>query len=303
MRCSNFRKAARLSAVALAFVSAGWSRADDAPPPPLQNGNPPVVAAPAPAPVAGAPAGPPAAAQPKPFAEVIKGAKEIPGYLKLYEKEEKVWMAIKPDQLDKPFFSYNIPRSIGERGYGSQMGDSGMAVFHKIGSNVQLIARNTHYFAKEGMPQAQFVRESFSDSLIASAPVVLQPHADDKAILIEVSALYGDIPGYLTNLETAFRIPYACDAKNTNVESLNNTENNTGIEVQAHVGVPTLSAPPLTPPPVPSPLLAACRRAGSTQLFRELLLQLRATARAGDAPASRGRARRLLHDAACRLHR
>ena len=150
------------------------------------------------------------------FAEVIKGAKEIPGYLKVYEKDEKVWIAIKPDQLDKPFFfSYNIPRSIGERGlYGSQMGGSEMAVFHKIGSNVQLIARNTHYFANEGTPQAHFVRESFSDSLIASAPVVSQPHADDKAILIEAGALlYGDIPGYLTNLEVAFRIPYALDGR------------------------------------------------------------------------------------------
>ena len=101
-----------------------WSRADDAPPPPPQNGNPPAVAAPQPAPLAGAPAGPAATAQPKPFAEVIKGAKEIPGYFKLFEKDEKVWIAIKPEQLDKPFFfSYNIPRSIGERGlYASQMG-------------------------------------------------------------------------------------------------------------------------------------------------------------------------------------
>jgi Met-zincin/Domain of unknown function (DUF5117) len=250
------RKATLVSSLALAFVTAGWSHADDSPPPPPQNGTPPVVAAPQPAPLAGAPAGPPAAAQPKPFNEVIKGAKEIPGYLKVFEKDEKVWIAIKPDQLDKPFFfSYNIPRSIGERGlYGSQMGDSGMAVFHKIGANVQLIARNTHYFAKEGTPQAHFVRESFSDSLIASAPVVSQPHADDKAILIEASALlYGDIPGYLTNLETAFRIPYALDAKNTNVESVSNADNNTGIEVQAHFAVPKLSAPPLTPPPVPLP--------------------------------------------------
>jgi hypothetical protein len=251
---ASLRKAALVSAIALAFASAGGSRAEDAPPAP--NGAPPAPAAPQGVPPAGAPAATPPAAQPKPFAEVIKGAKELPGYFKLYEKEDKVWMAIKPDQLDKPFFfSYNIPRSIGERGlYGSQMGDSGIGIFHKVGSVVQLIAVNTEFFAKEGTPQAHFVHESFSDSLVASAVVVSQPHADDKAVLIEVGALlFGDIPGYLTNLEIAFRLPYALDSKNTTIESLSNTDANTGIEVQAHFAVPKLPAPPLTPPPVPMP--------------------------------------------------
>ena len=134
------------------------------------------------------------------------------------------------------------------------MGDSGVAVFHKIGTNVQLIAVNTEFFAKEGTPQAHFVRESFSDSLVASALVVSQPATDDKAVLIEAGALlFGDIPGYLTRLETAFRIPYALDPKNTNIESVSNTEHLTGIEVQAHFAVPKLSPPPLTPPPVPLP--------------------------------------------------
>ena len=127
-------------------------------------------------------------------------------------------------------------------------------MFHKIGTNVQLIAVNTEFFAKEGTPQAHFVRESFSDSLVASALVVSQPSTDDKAVLIEAGALlFGDIPGYLTRLETAFRIPYALDAKNTNIESVSNTEQLTGIEVQAHFAVPKLSPPPLTPPPVPLP--------------------------------------------------
>ncbi|HEY2627957.1 MAG TPA: DUF5117 domain-containing protein, partial [Usitatibacter sp.] len=251
---ASLRKATLVSAVALALASAGWSRAQDPPHPP--NGAPPSPAAPQGVPPAGAPAAQPPAAQPKPFAEVIKGAKELPGYFKLFEKEDKVWMAIKPDQLDKPFFfSYNIPRSIGERGlYGSQMGDSGIAVFHKVGGVVQLIAANTEFFAKEGTPQAHFVRESFSDSLIGSAVVVSQPHADDKAVLIEAGALlFGDIPGYLTNLEIAFRLPYALDGKNTTIQSVNNTDANTGIEVQAHFAIPKLPAPPLVPPPVPTP--------------------------------------------------
>jgi hypothetical protein len=248
---SLFRKAVQVCAIALVFASGGLARADEPPRPP--NG--------ALAPAAGAipPGSPPvlpAVPQPKPFAEVIKGAKELPGFFNLYEKDDKVWIALKPEQLDKLFFfSYNIPRSIGERGlYGGQMGESQLAVFHKIGNTVQLIARNTEFFAKEGTPQAHFVHESFSDSLIASAAVVSQPNPEDKSVLVEANVLlFADIPGYLTRLETAFRIPYALDARNTSISSVSNTEHLTGLQVDVHFAVPKLAAPPLTPPPVPTP--------------------------------------------------
>ena len=96
---------------------------------------------------------------------------EIPGFFTLYQKDEKVWIAIKPEQLDKPFFfTYNIPQSVGERGlYSSQMGGAEMVELKKIGNLVQLIAKNTEFYAKPGTPQAQFVSESFSDSLLSSA--------------------------------------------------------------------------------------------------------------------------------------
>ena len=250
---ASFRKAVQGCAVALVFASGGLARADEPPHPP--NGAPAPAAAAAPIPPGSPPVLPPVP-QPKAFAEVIKGAKELPGFFKLYEKDEKVWIALKPEQLDKPFFfSYNIPRSIGERGlYGGQMGDSQLAVFHKIGNTIQLIARNTEFFAKEGTPQAHFVHESFSDSLIASAAVVSQPNPEDKSVLVEANVLlFADIPGYLTRLETAFRIPYALDARNTSISSISNTERLTGLQVDVHFAVPKLAAPPLTPPPVPTP--------------------------------------------------
>ena len=213
-------------------------------------------AAPAAAPAA--PGGaPPAAGAPKPFKDVIKDAKEKPGFFLLYEKDEKVWLAIAPDQFDKPFFfTYNIPRSVGERGlYGSQMGGSHLVVFRKIGSQIQLVAKNTKFFAQGGTPQSQFVAESFSDSLIASAAVASAPHPDSKAVLVEANGLlFADIPGYLTRLETAFRMPFVLDAKNTSISRVDNTTDMTGVQVQAHFNVPKLAAPPLTPPtPVPPP--------------------------------------------------
>ena len=193
---------------------------------------------------------------PRPFKDIIKGAKETAGFFTVYEKEDKVWISIKPDQFDKPFFfTFNIPQSIGERGlYGSQMGGAALVVFKKIGPQVQLIATNTEFFAKPGSPQAQFVSEAFSDSLMASAAAASAPDIDSKAVLVEInSLLLADIPGYSTRLEAAFRMPFALDVRNSSVTRVNNSEQLTGLQVKAHFAVPKLSAPPLTPSPVPLP--------------------------------------------------
>jgi len=237
-----------------AFASAAIAQAPNGPVP-----NGPPAAAPAAAPAAGTPPG-----QPKPYKDVLKDAKAIPGYFTLHQKDEKVWIELKPEQFDKPFFfSMNIPRSVGERGlYGGQMVGpwfgptvgSQVAVWKKIGNQVQLIARNTEFFAREGTPQARFVEESFSDSLIASAAVAAQPDPDTKAVIVEGNALlFGDLPGYSTQIEQAFRMPFALDAKNTSFSRVTNTGNLTSLQVNAHFAVPKIAAPPLTPPPTPTP--------------------------------------------------
>ncbi len=178
------------------------------------------------------------------------------GFFTTYQKDEKVWLAIKPEQFDKPFFfTYNIPQSVGERGlYGSQMGGAEMAVFKKIGNQIQLIAKNTEFYATPGSPQAQFVSEGFSDSLLSSTTAASAADPETKAILIEAnSLLFVDIPGYLTRLEFAYRMPFSLDARNTSFTHVNNNDMITGMKVQAHFSVPKLNAPPLTPSPVPMP--------------------------------------------------
>ena len=188
--------------------------------------------------------------------DILKDAKSTPGFFTLHQKDDKVWLEILPSQLDKPFFfSYNIPRSIGERGlYGSQMGGSKLVEFTKIGNQIQLIAKNTQFFAKAGTPQAQFVSESFSDSLMSSVTMASAPDPETKSILIEANALlFSDIPGYQTRLEASYRMPFSLDTRNTSFSATKNTSTLTGLEVKAHFAVPKLSAPPMTPSPVPSP--------------------------------------------------
>ena len=163
----------------------------------------------------------------RPMKDILKDAKSLPGFFIMHQKDDKVWLEILPSQLGKPFFfSYNVPRSIGERGlYGSQMGGSKLVEFQKVGNQVQLIAKNTQFFAKAGTPQAQFVSESFSDSLMASAAVLTLPNPETKSILIEAnSLLFADIPGYQTRLEFSYRMPFALDARNTSFSATKNTD-------------------------------------------------------------------------------
>ncbi|QJQ07833.1 DUF5117 domain-containing protein [Undibacterium piscinae] len=192
----------------------------------------------------------------KPFKEIIKDSKEYKGLFTLYQKDEKVWMEIRPEQFEHPFlFSYNIPSSIGERGlYGSQMGNSYQVVFKKIGNQVQLIAKNTEYYATPGTPQALAVTQAFSDSLLASATVLSAPHTESKAILIDASALlFNDIPGYSTRLETTYRIPYVMDRSNSSFSKINADESLSGLLVNSHFFTPRIAATPLVPSPVAVP--------------------------------------------------
>ena len=245
----------KLSLLSVAcFTLMAWSPSHSQTPPPSPGAS---STAPASVTPPAAPATPPAAPGAlRPMKDILKDAKSSPGFFNLHQKDEKVWLEISPSQLNQPFFfSYNIPRSVGERGlYGSQMGGSKLVEFRKIGNQIQLIAKNTQFFAKEGTPQAQFVSESFSDSLMSSAAVVSAPHPETKSILIEANALlFTDIPGYQTRLEGSFRMPFSLDTRNTSFSATKNTNTLTGLEVKAHFAVPKLSAPPMTPSPVPMP--------------------------------------------------
>lgn len=192
----------------------------------------------------------------KPFKDVVKDAKELKGFFTLHQKDDKVWLEIRPEQFNTPFFfSYNIPHSVGERGlYASQMGRGYQAVFRKIGNQVQLIAKNTEFYATPGTPQAQAVAQAFSDSLIGSAAVLSAPHSDTKAVLVDAGALlFSDIPAYSTRLEYAYRMPYALDKANTSFSKVSADESLTGFFVNSHFFVPRIAATPLTPSPVPVP--------------------------------------------------
>ena len=215
----------------------------------------PVVAAP-PAGVAPPATVRPDPAAPKPFAEIIKDAKLTPGYFNIYQKDDKVWIEIRPEQLQSPFFfQINSTRGLGEGGqYPNWMLGSHIAEFVKHGNVMQLVARNHRFNAKPGTPISRAVKESFSDSLIGWGAVVSAPHPERKSVLVDANGLFlADIPGTSTRLETVFRLPYAYDVRNSAFVNVRATEDMAAFSVTAHYALAKLPSPPLVPSPVPTP--------------------------------------------------
>ena len=199
-----------------------------------------------------------AATGPKPFAEVIKDAKETPGLFRIWQKDEKVWIEIAPEQFGTPFlFTANLSRGLGEQGvYGGMTLLDQIVVFKRIGNSVQLIANNYAFTGGTNGPIAQGVKEGFTDSLIGATTVVSQPHPERKTVLIEANPLLlTDIPvgeRFTTGIHMR---SYTFDTKNSSFDGVKNTAEQSSFTVLAHYQNPraTLPPPPSLMPPPPNP--------------------------------------------------
>jgi len=195
-------------------------------------------------------AGAPAAPYARPFAEIVKDAKETTGLFNVWQKDDKVFLELSPDQFDKPFFFKSaINQGIGEaRIFGGAMnypiGVAQVVVFHKHGQTVQLIAKNVKYTAKPGTPEARAVAAGFSDSLLAVAPIASQPSHENKSLLIDANALLlSDIPAGAAMLERTYRQPYGFDPRNSSIGTTRGEPDNVTLEVSAHYAVGRLNVP------------------------------------------------------------
>ena len=244
-------------AIAAAAASAATTE------PQRSDGAAPGAARPAPPAATAAAAAAAAAAQAaqaaKPFADVVKDAHESKGLFNLWQKDDKVYLELEPGQFDHPYFLKSaINQGIGEaRIFGGAMtypiGVAQIVVFHKHGQTVQLIAKNVHYAAKPGTPEARAVAAGFSDSLLATAPIASQPQPERKSVLIDANALLlADIPAATPFLERNYRQPYAFDARNSSIGKLRAQADFVTLDVSAHYSLAHVVLPP--PPPATSTL-------------------------------------------------
>jgi hypothetical protein len=249
---------------AMPAATAPASAASATTPPAAQPapGAPPAAAAASGTPpgAAARPAAPPAPGTPPPFAEVTREAKRADGFVATWTKDERTWLEIPADLLDKPMLlSHSLASGLGQfPAFPALMGREHIVVFKRFGNTVQMVANNLHARAPAGSPLARAVAESYSDSLLASVPMAAQPHPERKSILVDANALLGgDLQGTQTSLEALFRLPYALDRANTTIDRSRATAEFTSVTVRQHYAIPKLPAPPVAAPGAPPPNPAA----------------------------------------------
>ena len=237
-------------AVALAVSAPAFAQKQPATPPtpPAPNGQPAngtAATVTLPTTLPGTPQTSPAIPNPRAFSTVIRDAQKLDGFFTLYQKDERVWIELAPEQFNQPYYlSINRTRGLGEGFIHPFMVRGYVVEFRKVGGLVQMVARNARYVAKEGTPLARAARESFTDSLLASAAVASEPHPQRKSVLVDATGLFlNDIPGTATELEAAFKAPYSFDQRNSSFTKVRSTADMAAFGVSVHFAMPKLPAP------------------------------------------------------------
>ncbi len=210
----------------------------------------PVLGASAPA-ATPAPGAPPAPGSPPPFATVVRDAARIEGPITLWQKDDRVWIELAPEQFGVPYLlSPKLKTGIGEAFlFGGLMaypvsGAGGQQVveFVRIHNQVRLQARNLEIVAKPGTPEARAVEAGYSASLLGSTPVASLPHPERKSVLVDAGSLFlTDLLGVSIRLQRAFRQSYTLDLRNSVIAAVRGSPEATVIETQNHYYSATLT--------------------------------------------------------------
>ncbi len=219
-------------------------------------------AATAPRPPASAPTAAPAPGSPPSFDSVTKDATRSDGLIAVWRKDDKVWLELKPEDFDKPFFlSPKLSKGLGEGVlFGgmmmpSRVGRAQVVEFRRVHNTVHLVARNLRYVANPATPEARAVERGFADSMLSGAPVASQPHPQRNTVLVDAAPLFlGDLMGLAPILQQTYRQGYSLDPRYTGFTSVRSMPDQLALDVRAHFATPSLaSAPPVSLPGAPVP--------------------------------------------------
>src|SRR5437588_8775954 len=125
------------------------------------------------------------------FNTVVRGAKEYEGLVKLYHKDEHLYMEILPHQFDKPVLCpIAVARGAGMGGQTLNFDEQWVLVFKRVGDKVHLIRRNVHFKAKPGTPVAKAVETTYADSVLMALRIVAINQMKQQAVLINLNDIF-----------------------------------------------------------------------------------------------------------------
>jgi Met-zincin/Domain of unknown function (DUF5117) len=155
----------------------------------------------------------------QPFEQVVQGAQKLEGLFVLYRNRatDKVYLEVKPEQLNKKFLCFvTLASGLGEAGIfsGLPIGDF-LFQLRRVQNTVQFAIPNVNFRTKPGDPQAGSVERAFSESILYSLPVK-SIHPTRNTLLIDMGDLLmsdrRDLPGLKSILPMMLGASYAIDA-------------------------------------------------------------------------------------------
>jgi hypothetical protein len=129
------------------------------------------------------------------WSKVIEGTKQIDGVFTLYysEKDQKLLMAIRRDQYNQDLIlPISIARGAGMMFLGGDtlnFGNQWILSFRRTADRVLVTRRNVKFKAQDGSPQADSVKVSYNDSVIAALPIKSEEQMGEK-VLIDLADLF-----------------------------------------------------------------------------------------------------------------
>jgi hypothetical protein len=156
-----------------------------------------------PAAAADAKAAAPAAPAPKfpDWNKVTEGAKKLEGLFPLYynEKDQKLFLEIRRDQYNQDLIlPISIARGAGTMYLGGDtlnFGNQWILSFQRTADRILVIRRNVRVKADSGSPQADSVKVSYNDSVIAALPIKAEQENGNKVLVDLADLLMTDLAG------------------------------------------------------------------------------------------------------------
>ena len=193
------------------------------------------------------------------FAKVIKDFDKIEGLFELYRdpEENKVFLAIRPDQFDQIYLC-SITRTQGDgyffdsaslvsigRGWGTFP-----FVFQRVGKKVFFAHKNVYYRAEPDAAIRRAVDRGLSDSILGVGSIEGQPHPETGAVLVDPSDFFVQDIASVSSFFSRYlkEGSYSFDNDNSYFGALKNFPHNTEIDVVLHfksnsprMDIPTLA--------------------------------------------------------------
>src|SRR5262245_3394252 len=118
------------------------------------------------------------------FNKLVKGAKEIDGLFKMYQKDDHVYMEIMQHQYDRPLLApIAIARGLGSGGSTLNDDEQWVLMFRRVGDKIHLIRRNVRFKAAPGTPAAKAVETTYADSVLMALKIEAMNTSRNAAVI------------------------------------------------------------------------------------------------------------------------